>query len=170
MIQVNITSWEYSDAMREASRRLANYAKLGIEHEFLQGNLYDRNIIGVCGELAVGKWLGLLPKFVGEWQPGVADLGEDIEVRTASRYRDPLYLFLRGNADPNRRYVLVVKTPNKGYHYDIVGWTYGSDVFANGKYYPPDKMNNGRHGVYVLDSRMLLDPEELKASVLWPLT
>ena len=168
MIRMNLTAWEYSDALRESSRRVANYAKLGIDHEFIQGNIYDRNIIGVCGEVAVGKWLGLLPKFVGEWKPGVADLGDDIEVRTAARYRDPLFLWLRGNADPNRRYVLVVKTPNKGYHYDIVGWTYGSEVFEHGKHYPPNAENGGRHGSYVLDARMLRDPEELKASVLWP--
>lgn len=168
MKQINLTTWEYGDACREAARRVANYTKLGIDHEFIQGNLYNRNVLGVCGELAVGKWLGLLPKFVGEWEPGVADLGDDIEVRTASYYREPLYLVLRGNAKTDRRYVLVVKTPNRGYHYDIVGWAYGSEVFEQGKHEPAETERGGRHGSYWMDARLLRDPEELKASVLWP--
>jgi hypothetical protein len=168
MKQINLTSWEYQDALREAHRRVNNYIELGIVHEFEQGDIYERNIIGTCGEFAVAKWLGLKVHLVDTWAPGVPDLGDDIEVRTAARYRDPMYLVIRGNAHFERRFVYVVKTPNKGYHYDIVGWCYGTDAVEHGRYEKPDTNKGGRHGAYWYDARMLRDPEELKASLLWP--
>jgi hypothetical protein len=168
MKQINLTSWEYQNALREAHRRVQNYERLGIRHEFIQGNIGYRNELGVCGEFAVGKWLGLEAHRVDTWEPGVADLGDDIEVRTAAYYRDPLYLVIRGNAHLERRFVLVVKTPSKGYHYDVVGWCYGTDAVEHGRYERPDSEKGGRHGAYWYDARILRDPEELKASLLWP--
>jgi len=168
MTRINLTRWEYDDALREAHRRVTNYDTLGIEHEFIQGNIDYRNVLGVCGEYAVSKWLGIPLKTVDVWEPGMADIDDDIEVRTTD-YTAPRYMVIRGNAHLERRFVLVQKVPKMGYHYDILGWCYGEDAVEHGRYEKPNTEFGGRHGAYWHDIRMLRDPDELKASVMWPL-
>lgn len=156
---VNLTSWEYQDALREAYYRHNNW-KGG--HSYQHHDQRGANVLGVCGEAAAGKYLGLDYVRRDDWQPGKADLGHDIEVKT-TYYQN---LIVMGNNDPDRRYVFVVKQRHRGYHYEIRGWAYGWEVMQEGIHYPPGSERGGKHGSYWLDSRMLHPIEELKASLL----
>lgn len=160
MIQiVNLTSWEYQDALREAHYRHRNW-KGG--HSYQHHDQREANVLGVCGEAAAAKYLKLDYVRGDAWEPYMADLGNDIEVKTSF---EPI-LILQGNNNRHRRYVCVTKQKNKGYHYQIHGWAYGFEVFQNGILHPPGSPRGGKHGSHWLDARMLHDIQELRASVL----
>lgn len=156
---VNLTSWEYQDALTEAYKRLSVWVG---GHSYKHRDPREANVLGACGEAAAAKYLGLDYVRRDDWKPHDADLGHDIEVKTAFN----LVLILQGNNDRTRRYVLVTKQKNRGYHYIIEGWAYGWEVFANGILHPAGSERGGKHGSYWLDGRLLHDPEELRATVL----
>jgi hypothetical protein len=156
---INLTSWEYGEALREAHYRHANW-KGG--HSYQHHDQREANVLGVCGEAAAAKYLMLDYVRGTDWTPGMADLGHDIEVKTSF---NPV-LILQGNNNRHRRYICVTKQKNKGFHYVIEGWAYGSEVFQNGILHPPGSPRGGKHGSHWLDARMLHDPEELRASLL----
>lgn len=157
---VNLTTWEYGEALREAHYRHSNW-KGG--HSYQHHNQRDANILGVVGEAAAGKYLGLSYVRGTDWQPYMADLGEDIEVKTS---QIPV-LILQGNNNRDRRYLLVRKDPKRGYHFIMQGWAYGWEVFQDGVLHPAGSPRGGKHGSYWLDVEMLHDAEELRASVLF---
>ena len=161
---INLTSWEYQDACKEAYKRLNVWVG---EHSYIDRNMQDANVLGACGEAAVAKWLRLDYVRRDDWQAGDPALYPDIEVKTSHLYGEHRpRLILQGNNRPERRYVLVTKQRHRGYHYTIEGWAYGWEVFETGIEYQPDSGRGGRFGSYWLDPRMLHDPEELRASVL----
>ena len=156
---INLTSWEYGEALREAHKRLSVWVG---GHSYTHHSPKEANILGACGEAAAAKYLGLDYVRRDDWKPYDADLGHDIEVKTSY---NPV-LILQGNNDRHRRYVCVTKQKHRGYHYTIHGWAYGWEVFQNGILHPPGSERGGKHGSYWLDARFLHDPEELKATVV----
>lgn len=156
---VHLTSWEYGEALREAFYRHDNW-KGG--HSYQHHDQREANVLGVTGEAAAAKYLGLSYVRGTDWEPYMADLGNDIEVKTS--YNPTL--ILQGNNNRDRRYLLVVKQKHRGYHFTIQGWAYGWQVFQDGILHPPGSPRGGKHGSYWLDASMLYDPQELKASVM----
>jgi len=84
----------------------------------------EDNINSIIAELVIGrklvdrKWVPHCNKF-----HTVADVGEDIEVR--STVYPTGGLILRDNDDPSRRYALVIVDAMKGYK--EIGWIYGHE-------------------------------------------
>jgi hypothetical protein len=84
----------------------------------------SRDIGGILAELVVGR------KFDRSFLPAVntfhklADVGEDIEVRSTPHLNGSL--ILRDNDDPGRRYVLVICDPMAGF--EVKGWAWGHEA------------------------------------------
>lgn len=82
---------------------------------------WHREILGACGELVVAKALNLY------WPMGVnqkkeeADLGGDVQVRTASH--DTGLVIRPSDADFHRFMYVIGVVPN----FEVVGWMYGAE-------------------------------------------
>lgn len=110
---VELTVSEFLQAVNVGMQRMVTSASAGHNH----ASTYERTFVkrlqeetlGACGELAVCKALNRY------WDPrlntfhNVADIGDDIEVRSTDR--DGGCLIVRENDPPERWYVLVTGEP-----------------------------------------------------------
>ena len=156
---VYLTRWETGEAMRDAYQRTKRWVG---NHQLWTDTLDNVNVQGALGEAAAAKYFGLSYVRKDQWQAGDSDLSNDIEVKT-TMYD---HLIIQGNNKLSRRYVLVQKQRDKGYHYTIMGWAYGHEIAAWGTYYAPASERGGKYGSYWLEARMLHDPAELKAQLV----
>lgn len=126
-IDIRITLPEFDLAMGVARLRIMASAMLKLDH----ATTYDRTmikrleeeVVGACGEIAVGKWIG------GWFVPSVntfhrvPDCMHNIEVRSTARLDGKL--IVRNNDKDDRRFVLALVT---GEMVSLAGWVLGADA------------------------------------------
>jgi hypothetical protein len=78
-------------------------------------------------ELAVAKWTGLEWHGPDPYDPDLADVGDDIEVRSTTR-RDGCLITHPADKDDRRFYLVIPKGPEDPRTFHIVGWRWGRET------------------------------------------
>jgi len=148
MIPVKLTYTEIRVASNIATER--NIGNLANGREPIAGQppnaIWGDHFTGVCGELAVAKYLGLYPNMDDE-PNHLGDVGW-LEVRTTRKPENRCLLLRPGEADPNRPYVLVLGIPP---NLLLAGWLFGREAMQPKYRGAP----NGRNPCF------MVPPEEL---------
>jgi hypothetical protein len=127
VIEIELTMPEFNLALSAAQMRIMASAMQRLNHATTyQRTLVKRleeEVIGACGEIAVGKWKGkwFVPS-VNTFHR-VPDCLDDVEVR-ATALPDG-HLIVRENDADDRRFVLALVD---GEHVRLVGWLHGRDA------------------------------------------
>lgn len=120
---VTLDLWEYEIASLVGTKRTVAAQRYGRQHKVPQTVADDdliRHICGAAAEIAVGKFLGRYP-FMGEYDPALADVHPDIEVRQ-TKYATGGLIIRPGLDHAERPYVLVRGQPPV---FEVVGWMKG---------------------------------------------
>lgn len=126
-IDVTLNSWEYKACVDLANARMA----VSNDRKMNNASTYKRTytermrqeVVGACGEMAVCKAMNWFHSPSVNTFHGVADIGENIEVRSSEK---PNYsLILRDNDADDRWYVLVIGEPP---NLAIIGRMRGADA------------------------------------------
>jgi len=117
----------YVGAMRQVSAMRRERPSEGGSHERIR-DPWLTNIEGAGAELAGSQLTGLAWNALRAKLRGLADLGDDVEVRWT--HHDAGGLLFRPDDEPDRRYILVTGALPA---YVLHGWLYGHEVLDDGQ-------------------------------------
>jgi len=123
---IELTPLELEVAAWLGSRRQVSSLVRGLEdkHGF-EGDGWGAHIEGVCGEMAAAKAANLYYEPRVDTFKGVADIGDDIEVRTRSRHD---YELLVRPADRDIAQRAFVHVTGRAPRFEVHGWLRGLDA------------------------------------------
>jgi hypothetical protein len=126
-VDISLTIPEFGQAIQTAWVRIVASSAIGLNHAttYTRSMIerFEQEVVGACGEIGVGKWIGkwFVPS-VGTFHR-VPDCLQDVEVR-ATRNFDGC-LIVRGNDSPKRRFILALVD---GLRVRLAGWILGAEA------------------------------------------